>query len=117
VSLVRLEKKDVAAVAFYTSEHSITAYYSKNSIEEADIALAADLENLVRRAAKERATMKGDTFLLEYFEIVLRHAPEESSKHWARLGAVRMLGRKFYKTIAGEKYMFPAPESLGSIDE
>jgi hypothetical protein len=85
LSLVKDAERDVAAVAVYEMKDSVRVFYTKNRLNEGDIAMANQLVDIVRTAARD-STMTASAFHELYFQ----HLTEKcTSKFLRRFDAMK----------------------------
>ena len=102
LALIRREKSDIAAVAFYQSARTIECYWAKNhphpqrnedtemdQIKSSEVEVLMDIqhaeaiEKIVKRSAKEKVCLR--KFLSEFFELLLKNCEGKINRRYSAL--------------------------------
>ena len=89
LSLVRLESKDVAAIAIYPLHRRAEIYWTKNTITADDISHAETLAALIRKCA--RTTMSPRAFIRSFFHVLFQNCRRRLDRRLEKLQAAFQL--------------------------
>jgi len=81
LSLIRDAERDVAAVAAYQMPKVVRVYFTKNSLNESDIAMANNLVDLICSTARDK-TVTADNFHERYFQYLTETCASKFKKRF-----------------------------------